>query len=237
MPYTQLSLLQLRTRLKDRVERVAFWSDAQANDAINEALLTYGMLTGRWKRRVVLATTANQYELALPSTMVYRMGLTWNGQPMTPTTLEDLNLARPNWRQEKVTDGGSVPTRPTLWAPVSLMLVYIWPQDVSNHNGYGVDGVSATPTLSADGDYVDLSDADISVLLGFALHVLTYKKGAEDFEASLGYFRDFIVAAAEENSLITTSQWYRQFMGRDDRSFKRLTGQPSPVATLVPNNG
>lgn len=234
MPYSSITLAQLRTRLKDRFERTVFWSDSQATDAINEALLTYGMLTGRWKRRVLLSTTARQYELALPTTMVYRMRLAWNNYPLSPTTLEGLDLGRPNWRQETVEDGGSVPSRPTLWAPVSLMLVYIWPMDVSNHNSFLVDGVSATPTLTADGDYVDLAEADVSVLLGFALHVLTFKKGGPAFAATQPLFKAFLEAAAVENSLITTSAWYRKFAGLDDHSLRRLKGQPASGAQLIP---
>lgn len=237
MPYQSLTLAQLRTRLKDRYESTAFWSDSQANQAINESLLTYGMLTGRWKRRLILSTTAYTYELALPTTMVYRMRLAWNGYPLSPSSLQDLDLGRPNWRKETISDGGDVPTRPTLWAPISLMLIYIWPQDVSSHNSYLVDGVSATPTLDADGDYVDLAEADVSVLLGFALHVLTYKKGGPAFAATQPLFRAFIEAAATENSLITTSQWYRKYLGLDDHSLRRLKGQPSPVSALVPSQG
>lgn len=237
MAYQSLTLAQLRARLEARVESVPFWVDAEANDAINEALLTWGMLTGRWKTRVVLATTPGTVDYALPSAMTYRMRVAFNGHPLSPSALADLDLGRPDWRTETTADGGSVPSRPTLWAPLSLNLIYIWPADAAGGNSLVVDGVATTPVLTADGQYVDLAEADISTLLGFALHVLTYKKGGPWFAATQGLFRAFVEAAAAENSLITTTQWYRRFAGLDMRDLQPVSNQPSSVGQLVPGGG
>lgn len=232
MAYQSLTLAQLRTRLQNRYESVPFYSAAEANDAINESLLTWGMLTGRWKRTLVIPTTANTYELGLPATMVYGMRVSFNGKPLTPTSQTGLDLGHPGWRTQTTGSGGGVPTKPSLWCPVSLQLLYIWPMDAAGHNSWTIDGVSATPTLSADGDYINLPEADVSTLLGFALHVLTLKKGGAWFAASMPLFNAFIDAAAAENSLITTSQWYRQFMGRRGQDLHMLKGFPSPVSAL-----
>lgn len=235
MPYQSLTLADLRTRLQQRMEAVPFWTTADANDAINEALCTWNMLTGRWTQTIVIPTTRLTYELGLPSSLVYGMRVAFNGQPLTPTAEAALDLGRPRWRTETTADGGSVPTRPTLWCPVSLQLLYIWPMDAVGANSWTLDGVMDTPQLTADGDYVNLADADISTLLGFALHVLLLKKGGPWFAQTLPLFDAFIAAAAAENSLITTSQWYRTWAGRRGRDLAPLQQQPSPVANLRAN--
>lgn len=233
MPYLALTLAQLRTRLIARYDRSVFWTDTEANRAINESLLTWGMLTGRWKRRITLETTANTHELALPATMVYRSTLRWNGYPLSPCTRFDLDYGKPLWRGQHTLTGGAVPSRPSLWAPVSLQLIYVWPADAVSHNAWTIDGVSATPTLAADGDFVDLAEADVNVLLGFALHILAFKKGGVIFQALEPYFRQFLQAAAEENSLITTAQFYRKFMGLDQQKQQPQIGAATPVASLA----
>lgn len=237
MPYQQLTREDLRTRLQARYEDASFWTPEEADDAINEALCTWGMLTGRWKRRLVLNTAANTYEYAFPATITYGMRVTYNGQPMSPSARVDLDLGRPNWRQESTATGNGVPNRPILWAPVSLGLIWIWPTDAAGHNALVLDGVSTTPQLTDDAQYVDLAEADLSPLLGFCLHVLAFKKGGPWFQKTQGYFRDFIEAAAVENSLITTAQWYRRYMGLDRRDLKPYKGAPTSVAALAPGSG
>lgn len=227
MAYQQYTLADLRQRLADRYESVPFWDTTEADDAINEWLRTWNLLTGRWTKRVVIAATPATYEYALPATLSYRTRVLYENQPMSPASREDFNNGRPNWRRESTADGGTVPTRPMLWAPVSLMLIYVWPMD-AGHGSFTLDGVAATPELLTAGQYVDLSEADLSVGLGFALHVLTLKKGSVWFQASLPYFKSFLAAAAEENQLITTSVMYRRAMGLDHRDLKPLR---APIAT------
>lgn len=233
MAYQQLTRAQLRTRLEARVESVPFWTTPEANDAINEALQFWGLLTGRWKRREILTSTANTYELALPGALTYRMRVTFNGLPMSPTSRAELNDGRYRWRQETSADGGDVPNRPMLWAPVSLSLIYIWPMDAYGHNSFLLDGVSATPVLVTDGQYVDLGEEDVNVLLGYALHTLTFKLGGPRFAATMDLFKATLAAAAAENALITTSQMYRQVMGLDRRDLKPFRVATASVADLA----
>lgn len=222
MAYAQYDLTNLLQRLSDRYEGAPFWTTPEATQAINEGLCTWNLLTGRWTVRTVMATTPQEYEYVTPAPLSYRTRLLWNNLPLSPSSREDLNNGRPNWRKETTISGGAVPTRPMLWAPVSLNLIYIWPADYPGHNALTLDGVMQTPQLETPGQYVDLGEDDLSILLGFALHVLAYKKGSLWFSATLPYFRSFLAAAGEENALITTSQIYRQFMGLDHRDLKRM---------------
>ena len=58
MPYQAVTLATLRTRLQNRYGNVAFWSNEEARLALNEALRYWNLFTGRWRTRIVLATTA-----------------------------------------------------------------------------------------------------------------------------------------------------------------------------------
>jgi hypothetical protein len=165
--------------------------------------------------------------------MVYRMRLAFNGYPLSPTSMDDLNNGRANWRRETTASGGGVPTRPTLWAPVSLTLLYIWPADAAGNNALVIDGVSDTPTLVNGGDFVDLSEADVNLQLGYALHAASLKKGGPWFAATQHLFRAFLQAAGEENDLITTSQAYRRALGLQQDPLKVLKRGESSVSQLV----
>lgn len=236
MAYTAITRAQLRTRLQARYDDTPFWTDAEANEAINEGLLTWGLLTGRWRSTVVLSTTANTPEYAIPAGLTYRARVAFNNLSMSPASLVEMNLGRPHWWSETTTSGGAVPTRPTLWVPLSLALIAIWPADATGNNALTVEGVANTPILTADGAFVDLSEADLSVQLGFDLHVLLFKKGGPAFQKSMADFTAFLSAAAEENDLVKSSQFYRQWMGLDRRDLKILKGVPSRVASLAQGN-
>lgn len=215
MPYQQTTLADLQAQLAARYEAKPFWVADEATLAINEALSTWNLLTGRWRTRVVLPTTTSP-EVALPATLTYRTRVAVGGRPLTPTSIFDLDHGRSQWRQETTATDG-LPSRPLVWAPISLMLIALWPADASAPRSLSVDGVAQTPRLVNAGDFVDLGEDDFSVLLNFALHVLALKKGGPWFAKTQGYFRAFLEAAAAENDLITTSQTYRAVMGGGDR--------------------
>ncbi len=211
-------------RLRDRIEGVPFWEDAEALLAFNEGLRFFNLLTAYWHGQTTLVTVANQYLYLLPTTLLYRTRLEILGLPMSPSSREDLNNGRYQWRSETTATGGDVPTRPMLWAPVSLRSFYIWPADAVGGNVITVDGVATTPVLVEDGDTIDLGDDLLNVLLGYSLHAMAFKKGGPFFAATQSYFKDFLVMAAEENDQIKTSKAYRRFMGLDHRDQKPLRG-------------
>ncbi len=214
MPYQQLTLAQLRARLQQYTEAAPFWVDAEANLAINEALRTWNMLVGRWRSRITLETppTANP-DYALPTPILYRTRVLLHGKALA--------AAHPRWTTDRTNTEGC-PSRPVVWCPVSLRTILLWPADAVGHNSLTVDGVATTPVLIADGDYVDLPEADISILLPFALHVLSFKKGGQWFAATAPAFQKFLAAAMEENQLLTTSQAFRRWAGLYKRDEKPL---------------
>ena len=216
--YQAITLAQLRTRLQEMYEGVPFWTTTEATDALNEGLRFWNALTGRWKTRIVIPTTPGPtLTYLLPAPLLYRARVTFNGIPMSPSSREDLLNGRPHWYLETTASGQGVPTVPTLFSPRSLTTIDIWPMDAVGGNSLMVDGVAETPVLVADTDFVDLAEADVSNLLGYALHCVSLKKGGPWFQSTMGYFLAFLKAAGEENDLITTSQMYRRVMGLDNR--------------------
>jgi hypothetical protein len=233
MAYTAKTWSALRQDLAESTDQNPFWDNQEALDAVNEALLLWNLLTGTWRRTVTLPTIANQYEYVMPATMLYRTRITFNAQPLSSSSREEFNLGRPRWRTETTASGGDVPTRPTLFAPISLYLIYIWPADAVGGGTLSVDGISATPQLVEDGDTVDLGNEQLSTILDFALHVLTFKKQGQAFAATQPLFKAFLAAAAEKNSLIKTSTIYRRVMGLDRRDLKPYKNIPTDLDQIA----
>lgn len=237
MAYTEFMWSDIRQRLKDRVEQKPYWTDDEYLVAFNEALRVWQWLTGYWRARITLPTVANQYEYVLPSSMTYRTRMTFNSLPLAGSSREDLNQGRWNWRNETTTSGGDVPTRPMMWAPVDLYLFYLWPADAAGGNTLTVDGVTQTPVLVEDGDTVDLGEELLTTLLGYSLHVLSFKKGGSLFQATMPLFQTFLTEAAEENDQLKTSAMFRRIRGLDWRGMKPLQGTPTLLDPIVGRTG
>ena len=175
----------------------------------------WNLLTGMWKRRVLIATTANTVFYALPSTLIYDVRTEWNQVPLGQSSISDLNNGRVGWRGETTASGGTVPTTVQMWAPAGLMRIAIWPAHAAGGGTLTVDGVRQTPVLTADGDFVDLGQCEIGTLLDYALHYLSFKLSGPLFEATLPLYRAFVEAAADQNARLRSSTWYRKTMGLD----------------------
>lgn len=228
MPYAQVTLATLRAQLERRYDAVPYWTTAEANAAINEALRCYNLLTGFWKRRVLIATTANTVFYALPSTLIFDVRTEFNQVTLEQSSISDLNNGRVNWRAETTATGGTVPTSVKMWAPVGLTRLAIWPAHAAGGGTLIVDGVRQTPVLTADADFVDLGQVELDALLGYALHVLAFKLGGTLFQATLPLYRAFIEACGDQNVRLKSSTWYRRAMGID------LQRKQHPVRVIPP---
>ena len=226
MAYTSFTWATVRERLTDRVGKKPFWDATEALIAFNEGLRLYNLLTGFWRTRTIITTTTS-YFVQIPTILLYRVRMEFNGLAMSPSSREDLNQSRFNWRLENTASGGGVPTRPVVFAPVSLSSVYIWPADAVGGNTLLIDGVAATPVLVDDGDFVDLGEEQFDILIGYALHALSFKKQGQYFSDTIDLFKAFLKACAEENDQLKTSSLYRRVMGLDRRDLKPLRGTPT----------
>jgi len=214
---TLLTLADLQSHMAARWDGVVFWTPEEARLALNEALRDWNLLTGRWRTRVTLSVGGPSPEIALPAVMTYSMRvITSAGRPLHPTSLAELDLGMPPWRLQTTASSGLVPAVPTLWAPVSLTRIAIWPTYPSSVvNALYADGVLSTPVLVAAADYVDLGEEIIDVIVDYALHIAAFKEAAARWRSTRPYFDAFLQAAAEENGLLKQHQAYRRFAGLD----------------------
>ncbi len=236
MPWTRYTLAELRDRLRDRVETVPFWQPEECRLALNESLLCWNLLTGTWKRRITLdADPSSDPFMALPATLVFGARVAYQGQPLALSSLPDLMRGRPAFWTERTTSGGDVPTRPMVWAPISLQLLAVWPRSAALvAAAYTVDGVAATPQLTAEDSPVDLEDGVLDVTLGYALHVLTFKEGWARFATTSSQMQAFLALAAEQNGQLTASAAYRAYMGLNlGRALRPTRGGPERLTQAV----
>lgn len=230
--YTTTTLADLQSHMAARWDTVVFWTPEEARLALNEALREWNLLTGRWRTRTVLAAPGADPHVALPASLTYGMRVTTAaGSPLIPSSLTELDLGRPSWRLETTLTGGDVPTLPTLWAPVGLTTIAIWPAYAAfTPAALLADGVLRTPVLRLPTDTVDLGEEIIDVLVDFALHIAAFKEAGDRWRATRPYFEAFLQAATDENSLIKQHQAYRRWAGLDRRrDLDPTTGAPTQL--------
>jgi len=237
VPFTVTTLAQLKTTMVQRWDQVVFWTPEEARLAINETLREWNLLTGTWRTRVPLSVTGNSPEIALPSLMTYGMRVTTAaGRPLQPTSIPELDYGLPPWRLQTTATGGIVPTIPTLWAPLSLTRIAIWPTYPGNVvNALQVDGVLRTPILVNDGDYLDLAEPPIDIVVDMALHIVAFKEAAARWRSTRPFFDNFLDAAVEKNGHLKQHQVYRRWAGldrqRDLQPTRNASNQIQGVAT------
>lgn len=209
MPYTDVTRAQLRTRLQERYESTPFWTDTDANLAINHALRVWNLLTSYWRRRIVVPNQPNDPLVSIPGTLAQQTAITWQGRPMVGVSVAELHMLAEDWWHVRAGDSGH-PTRPLFWAPVGLNLVEIYPASATQ-GSLEVDGVRATPVLLTDGAFIDIGPEELDVLLGYMLHVCAMKAGASFLERTKPQLEAFMRAAVSRNHLLKFTRWYTLF--------------------------
>ncbi len=234
MPHIAVTLATLRQDIQDRWEGQAFWSDEEARLYLNQALRWWNLFTGRWKRRELVATVAGDPWISLSSTLVYPVTVRFqNGPALRRSSITDLSMAKPGWQGHTTVDGGVIPTVPKVWAPAGLNLIAIWPADAVGDLPLMVDNVRQTPYLVNNVDFVDLSEAEHHVLLGEALFIGAFKVGGQRLQATMGFHKAFLAAAADQNDRLRASTYYRKAAGLDtQRGETPLRSFPSAAAIL-----
>lgn len=229
MAYNLVTLATLRMRLFSRVDTARYWVDEEARLALNDALLFWNLLTGQWRRSLILTITpASDPYVPLSSVMIWplRMQFSITGVPIEKTSIAALDYALPGWEGQSTADGGSVPPSITFWAPRSLQLVAVWPRPTVATDVV-FDGVSETPLLVNDGDFIDLDEGQHDVLLNYAAHLLQWKIGGDRFRSSAPAHQALILAAGEQNAGLRSTAIYRRAAGRDtDRQHRSRARSP-----------
>ena len=92
-----------------------------------------------------------------------------------------------------------------------------WPRVITTTFTVTVDGVAATPILVNGSDTIDLNESRHGVLLDYAKHYLTLKRGGAEMQQSASALQAMLVAAADENALFKESSFFRWAMARDEK--------------------
>jgi hypothetical protein len=223
MPNQQVTLAQFRLNLQESYEGTPFWSDTEANRAINESLRWWNLLTGYWRKMETITTVANQVFYSLSSTLIMPCRVHFSSYPMDIGSIFDMNQGRPGWRGETTATSGA-PSRPTIWCPVGLKRIAIWPADSVGNTTLVVDSIRTTPVLVNDTDFVDIGREELSSLGGEALHIAAFKEGGRRWQATFHFHQEFIKCALQRNGMLYASDIYRRAAGIDTgRSQHRMT--------------
>jgi len=196
-------------------EATPFWTATEANRAINETLRWWNLLVGYWRKMETIVTVANSASYLLSSTLILPARVNFSSYPLDIGTIFDLFQARPNWIAETSSLGAPVPPRPTIWAPIGMKRIAIWPSDPVGGTTLVVDAVRSTPVLTLDTDFIDIGREEFSNLGGEALHILAFKEGGARWESTLHWHQDFLKAALARNSMLYASDFYRRAAGLD----------------------
>lgn len=217
MAYETYTIEDFRTSLSEMVEGVPFWDDFELQDAINEALLLYNLLTGYWRARYTTTTDAGNFDYAVPETLLYQCRVLFVGQVLEPISLFHLTNCRPNWRTETTATAG-VPDRPIFWVPLSPLLIALWPTPAAGGDILTIDGIAATPQITddtPDSNFINLGEEQFHVILGYALHLLAFKEASERTFATAHYQTAFLAHCAEHNGQLKASALFRRYLGLD----------------------
>lgn len=219
MSYQTTTLTTLLQRLATRYESQPFWTQDQAVRAINEALRIWSLITGTWQGANALSTIPNDPYLVVGGTLTKATRVAVNGQYLYQTSLVGLDNSVNNWEGTTTATAGA-PSRPTMWAPVGLTEIAIYPADATVLGSpCVVDGIRSTTILVNGGDFLDLGDEEINTLLGYALHVLSFYKGAEALKQTRPLLVAFLQAAIKRNSVFAAGDLFRKIVGKDFTRF------------------
>lgn len=213
--YARISLGALKARLTERLGgNSTFWTDREKGYALNEAVRVWGALTGQWKKSIPLATTGDViYDTPRQIISMYRMRRNTDS-PMDLWSLFELDNGVTNWQR-------AASGTPLAWTPIGVNKFAIYPPAAAGGTLW-LDGIQRSPTMSADGDFIDLGDEEIGCVLDYSQHYLDLKQGGLEHQASRGMLANFIKAAARRNARLGASAFFRKYLGLDRDELERV---------------
>jgi hypothetical protein len=240
MPYQQVTLADLQAQLAARTDTNPWWTPEEARLALNEGLRIWNAATGRWVTKFPLRPVPNDPFVPLVGNVALPLRVLWNNIPLEKCGQNDLDYGFPGWRGATIATPGA-PYRPVYWAPISLNLLVLYPAVDGITTALEVAAVQQTPLLVNPGDFIDLGQEEHDLLLGYALHVLTFSIGGQRFQLTLPKLKAFLEAAGAQNRQFAATSWYRRFLGLDAqrwfRPAERKVQNPVDAVTNEGNQG
>ncbi len=252
MPYANTTLSQLLTRLAERTEGAVFWSASSATFALVEAQRLWNLFTGLSRTTITVATIPDTpyLDLTTPARQQWlrptRVRVPSPARELNPSSLAGFDLSFPGWEAHTTLTAPAGLTAPRYWAPAGMARLAVYPADttvLAGGNGprtLAVDGIVCANVLTTGADYLDLGDEELTALLGYALHVLSFSKGADALRATRPLYLAFLKAAADRNAVFAASSFYRKIMGQDWTRMTaplRAASSVAAAATLLEEAG
>lgn len=216
--YNLFTLSQLRDLLTARVgNNSVFWDSQEKTDSINEALNVWQSMVGEWTVGITIVADGSTF-YSVPTQIAAIQRILFGGLPLTMSSVNELDMGFPGWQ--------GVSDDPQFWTLNGINLFGLSPQPSTGV--ITIEGISETPTLINDADYVMLGDEQLNRILDYAEHYCSFKEGAGEFDSSQTGFNLFIQAAAKRNSNLLATALYREWMGRNREEQGRYSELPSP---------
>jgi len=213
MAYPSVTRAQLRAALQLRWEEDPFWTDDDANQALNDALRLWSAYTDFWWDSTTATQPANDNFVVTTSPIGVQTRVLLENVALEPTTLSDLDHGQNDWQ--------SVRGTPVLWAPIDYASFVVYPCSATTLTNLIVEGIRETPTLTTDADVVQLGAEEQVAILDYAIHAAAFKRGASFIEATQPHFLRFQQACLLRNAQLGMS---RVFQDAALRGQKELRG-------------
>lgn len=212
---------QIRAKIQAKLDASPFWTTVEVNDALNEAIYTYGLMTGLWKARTTVVTTAGDGRIYFDPSIMRPFRISRGGVPLMQATLVDIDNGRPGWQGETTATGGTVPTTVQAWVPLNWSIdtgtpqakITTWPEDTVGGTTLTVDYYTRPPVLTNDTDLLDIDDADLEAVMAKALIVLSFKKPASLKAGFQVWQQEFTHMIGVRNGRLAASDQFKKVMG------------------------
>lgn len=215
--YARTTLANIKDLLTAKVgNNSTFWTNEEKRDAINEALCVWQLMTGSFSTVFSVGAGGGTVFNAVPKQIGSVNRILFNGVPLSPISLWELDMGMPGWQ-------GTTGT-PAFWTPVGIDQFAIYPQPTSGN--FRLEGYAESPRLNADGDFIQVGDEELTRLLDYAHHYLSFKEGIPELQATMGGFKRYLKAVSLRNMRIVATTFYRKFMGMVKDDGERLPRSP-----------
>lgn len=206
MSYTNTTLAQFREQCRSRLF-ATFWTDAELNAYINESLRVWNVLTGYWKETTTFVVPADTTYLSLveffPSYLsLIRIEL--DTYHLNLVSLKELDSFAYNWQCEE--------GPPREAAIIGLDRIAFHPHplvDTSMDFTY----IKKAPIVSADGDFIDLSEEEICGLRDYVHFIASIKEGGQELQSNIPQLKSFLSKCSAYNAKLNKISSFHKLLG------------------------
>lgn len=206
--------------LNDSLESAVFFTEAQINDTINEALEVIAEEVTDIRKQIVTTTKAGKafyttYELSSDMMTPIRIWADPRKEPLEVITMQQLAEARERFLQVKSDS-------PTWWYPLSFDAFGLWPSPTQGGGILRIDYLAWPAELARDTDSPEFKETeqDLAVIYG----VFDGLMRQWEVERAIDQFQQFSGLTRDQAFKNETRRIHRMFSNRrfDSDAFPRL---------------